>query len=255
MVGGDHVDGAVPQALQQRLAIRAVTQRRVHLEAPVLLQAGVVQQQVVRAGLAAHVHAGGLRVPDQLHALLGGDVADVVAAAGLRRQLQVALDGPPLGFGADAPVSVGACVRAVVDVAAAQQAVVLAVGRDQLAQRPRALHGLAHHARILHAAPVVAEGAHPRRKALQVGKLLALFAHADRAVGQHADHRVPTDNVQLGLKVRNAVRHRIQVRHGAHRGAAAPRRRPTAASNRLLVRKTRLPEVHMHVRETGKHVL
>ena len=86
------------------------------------------------AGFAGYIQPLGLGLSDEGHAFLGGDVADMVGAAGFLHQLQIPLDGPPLGLGADAPVAVGTGVAAVVDVAAPQQAVVFAVGYNQLAK-------------------------------------------------------------------------------------------------------------------------
>ena len=66
--------------------------------------------------------------PDTLErlqiALPGGDVADVVGATNLLRQLQIPGNLPPLALRADAPVAVGPGVGPVVDIAAAEQAVV-----------------------------------------------------------------------------------------------------------------------------------
>ena len=158
VIRGDHVDGAVRQTLQQRLPVGIVPKRRVHFETAVLLQAGIVQQQVVGAGLAGDIQALGLGLADERDALLGGDMADVIAAARLPHQFQIPLDGPPLALGADAPMSVGAGISAVVDVAAPQQGIVLAVGHDQLAEALGLQHGAAHHITILNALSVVGEG-------------------------------------------------------------------------------------------------
>ena len=62
MVGGYHVYRAVQQSLYQRGAVGLAAQRRVHLEAAVLLQVRVRQQQVVGGGLAGDIHAPGLGV-------------------------------------------------------------------------------------------------------------------------------------------------------------------------------------------------
>ena len=160
MVRGDHVDGAVRQAFQQSLPVGLVPEGRIHFETAVLLQAGVIQQQIVGTGLTGDVQTLGLGLADQVHALLGGDVADVIAAARLPHQLQIPLDGPPLALGADAPVAVGLGVGAVMDIAAPQEGIVLAVGHDQLAQAFGLQHGAAHHVAVLNAFSVIGEGHH-----------------------------------------------------------------------------------------------
>ena len=84
-VGG--VIGAVGQPLQQGLPVGGTAERGIHLEAAVLLQHGFVHQQIVGGRLTGDVQPLRLGPADQGHALLGGDVADVVAAAGLAHQL------------------------------------------------------------------------------------------------------------------------------------------------------------------------
>ena len=80
-------------------------------------------------------------------------------------------------------MAVGLGVGAVVDIAAAEQRLVLAVGHDGLAQSLRATHGQAHHVLGLDALAVVGEGEAPRRQRLQIGELFTLFAHGDGGVG------------------------------------------------------------------------
>ena len=225
MVRGDHVDGAVCQAFQQRLPVSLIAQRRIHFETAVLLQAGVIQQQVVRTGLTGDVQTLGLGLADQVHALLGGDVADVIAAARLPHQLQIPLNGPPLALGADAPVAVGLGIGAVMDIAAPQKGIVLAVGHDQLAQALGLQHGAAHHVAVLNALSVIGEGHHTGGHGVQVRQLPALLAFRNRPIGQDPDHGVLLYGVQLRLQGLHAVRYRIQVRHGAYGGIAAVGRR------------------------------
>ena len=251
VIRGDHVDGSVRQTLQQGFPIRLVPEGRVHFETAVLLQAGIVQQQVVGAGLAGDIQALGLGLADEIYALLGGDMADVIAAARLPHQFQIPLDGPPLALGADAPMSVGAGISAVVDVAAPQQRIVLAVGHDQLAEALGLQHGAAHHITILNALSVVGESHHIGGHGVQVRQFPALLAFRDGPVGQNADHGVFLNGVQLHLQRLHAVRHRVQIRHGAYGGIAAVGRRQRAGADGLLIRKTRLPKMYMHINETG----
>ena len=58
----------------------------------------------------------------------------MIGAACLAHQLEIALQLPPLTLAADALVPVGAGIRAVVDIAAVQEGVVLAVRGDELAE-------------------------------------------------------------------------------------------------------------------------
>ena len=52
--------------------------------------------------------------------------------------------------------------------------------------------------------------------------------------------------------MRRGVRNRVQVGHGAHGGVPAPGRRQAARLQGLLIRKTRLSEMHMYITEAGK---
>ena len=176
----------------------------------------------------------------------------MVPAAGLVGETEITLNLAPLALAADAPVPVGAGPGAVMDAAAVQQGIVLAVGGDQLAERPAALHGLAHHPRILHAVPVIGKGADQRGKTFEVRKLLPLFVHADGAVGKDRHDGVPGDPLPLRPELFRAVRHGVQVRHCADCRITAVSGGETAAENRLFIRKTRLAKVHMHIAEAGK---
>ena len=219
---------------------------------PVLPQVVFVQQQVVGRGLASDVHAVLFSLPDHPEGFLGGDVADVVAAAGLGCQLQIPCNGAPLALRANAPVAVGFGVGALVDIAAPEEGIVFTVGDDELAQGPGALHGLPHETGILHPVAVVGEGDHIRRHGLQIGQLPSGLVHGDGAVGAHVDHGVPADDGQLLLQMLPAVRHRVQVGHGADGGVSAPGGGAGAAGDGFLIRKARFAQVHMHIAKTGQ---
>ena len=78
MIRGDHLDRAVRDPRKQGIAVSAAAQRRVHLEATVLLQILVAEQQVVRRRLATHAQALRPGAAHQFDALLRGHVADMV---------------------------------------------------------------------------------------------------------------------------------------------------------------------------------
>ena len=106
-------------------------------------------------GLAGDVDAAGLGLADELDTLPAGDMADMVAAARLGGKLQVPGDGAPFALAANALVPMSLGVSAVVNIAAVEQAVVLAVGGDELAQVLGPQHRLPHHRPVLHATAVV----------------------------------------------------------------------------------------------------
>ena len=174
----------------------------------------------------------------------------MIGAACLAHQLEIALQLPPLTLAADALVPVGAGIRAVVDIAAVQEGVVLTVRGDELAEACRLAHRGAHHVRILHAAAVVGKAGDIGRELLHVCKLPAAAVRGDRAVGRHIDDRIRADALQLGGKRLQTVRRRIQIGHGAHATVSAVRRSKRAGRNGLLIRKTRLTKMYMHIYET-----
>ena len=56
----------------------------------------------------------------------------------------------------------------------------------------------------------------------------------------------------LGFEILKAVGHRIKVRHGAYAGVSARGRRHRTGLYTLLIKKTRLSEMDMHITETGQ---
>ena len=251
MVGRYHVYRAVFYALYESLFIFAASQRRVHLESPVLLHVLVAEHEIVRRGLAGHIDSARLRLPYQLNALLCRDVADVICAARLLRKAQVALDLLVFARARNAPVPVHSCVFAVVDISAEEQGVVLAVCGDYLAESFGGGHRLSHHFVILNAFSVVGECADLIRHALHIGELFAFFADGYRAVGQNFYRRAALYRVQLNLQMLRAVRHGVEVRHRADRRVSSVRRGGRAGSDGFFIRKTRLSEMHMNITKTG----
>ena len=222
-------------------AVGGGAQGGIHLEAPVLFQVVLAEQQIVRRRLAGHVHSPCLCPADKLHAFFGGDVADVIGASARFRKRQIPLHLPVFACRGNAPVPVPCGVVAVVDVATVQQAVVLAVRRHRLSELSGKRHCLPHPLLRLHPSPVVRKGADVRCHFLQRRQLLSLLPDGQRTVRIHRDHRIPPDGVHLLPQVGKAVRHRIQIRHGAYRRVAAPCRRHCPAPDSLLIKITRLP--------------
>ena len=254
MIRGDHVDGPVQQALDQRLPVLPAPQGRIHAEPPLLPQVVLRQQQVVGRRFAGDVGALRLCPADDLDALPAADVADVVGASGFLRQPDIPGDWAPFAFGADPLVPVRPGIPPVVDVSAGDEPLVLAVGREDPPQPPAGLHQGAHHALALDALPVVRKGNHPSGHPRQIRRLYPLFAHGQGAVGVHpAEAAAFPDQPFLFGQVIRRVRHRVQVRHGADVRVSSPGRRPAPGGDRLLIRKTRLAKMHMHIAKAGKN--
>ena len=144
-------------------------------------------------------------------------------------------------------------VSTVVNIPSEKQSVVLAVRRDDLMKLARLCHRRAHDVLILHAAPVVGKARDVRGHILHIAQRPPLLRHRDRPVRDHADAGIAVNRVKLAFQMFAAVRRGRQVRHRAHRRAAAVRRRARPRPDRFLIRKTRLAKVHMHIRKTGKN--
>ena len=129
----------------------------------------------------------------------------MVRNAGFLHQLQVPLNLPPFAFGADALVAVGAGVAALVDIAAPEQGVVLAVSDNGFAQSLGPEHGLTHGDLALDAPAIVGKAHHIGSHALQVGEGIALLAHGDGTVGIDMDAGGTVNDIPLKLQVLYAV--------------------------------------------------
>lgn len=132
-------------------------------------------------------------------------------------------------------MAMGLGIVPVVNVAAAHQALVLAVGHNELAQGLGPSPGLLHSLGILHAPSIVREGHHMGGQFLQSSQGLSLLPHCNGGVGVGVDHCVSADNIQLGLEGFQAVGHRLQVGHGAHSREAPMGPGPGAGSNGFFV--------------------
>ena len=99
---------------------------------------------------------------------------------------------------------------------------------------------------------IIGKSNNSRCHAIQISKLLPLFIHSNAPVRKNLDTGILTDDLPLLLQVFHAVRNRIQIRHGTYGCITASRPGHGTGTDRLLIRKTRLTKVYMHIRETGK---
>ena len=193
MVGGDGVDGAVFQSFPQCGPVLRCPKRGIHLEPSVFLQVVLAKYQIVRRRLASDADAGTLRLPDQRDTFFRRDMADMIAAARLGGQFQIAGDLAPFTFGADAFVFVGCTPTSVVDVATVQQGIVFAMGGQNAVQLRRPAHGLQHHIVLLDAASVVGEGDATAFQRFKIHGLQPLSSSGDGSVGEHLNACVSVD--------------------------------------------------------------
>ena len=209
VVRGNHINGAVQNPFYQGLPVCPAPKGRVHLEAALLLQIFIAEQEVVGGSFAAHIDALFPGLPHQGHAFLRGNMADMISAARFPGQPDIPFDGPPLAFRGDAPVAMSRRISAIVDIAAVKQAFILAMGRQNLSQAGAALHQAPHHGLALDALAVIGKSADIRGHGFQLRRLPAQLAQGQSAVGQHLDNRPFPDQGKLFLQMLQAVRHRI----------------------------------------------
>ena len=81
---------------------------------------------------------------------------------------------------------------------------------------------------------------------------LALLPHRDGRVRTHINDRFALNQRFLHCQMLRAVRRRIQIRHRADGRISAMRARRAAGRNGLLIRKSRLTQMHMHIHKAGK---
>ena len=220
---------------------------RIHLESAVFLQILVTEQQVMGRGLAAHIKAPCLRLCNQLHAFLRGNMADVIFAARLFHQTQVCLNGPPFAFGGNALVPLFSRITALVYVSALSQGKILAVGCNGQVQLSRNAHRFFHERRVVQPCSVIAESDYVWRHCFQIRKFSPFFAYGNRTVGANIHKGVSCNPCSLYIQILQAVRHGIEVRHGKNMSVARCRRRFCPGQNRLFIGKSRLSQMYMDI--------
>ena len=258
MIGDDNVDGAVDDALTDGLGVLVGAQRRIDLERGVvgLVQVVLGQEHVMRGGLAGNLNASGLTGTHDLQAMGGGDVLDVQLGTGQLGDLDVAGDLELLA--GSRPALEGQTGRdlALVDLAVADQVLVLAVAHKDLAEHLAVVHATTEHARALHAATVVGEGDGA------VGDHIAHLGHglALKTAG-HGARRIDAAVTDLGstglyeLHDGTVIGDGIGVGHGAHAGEAALGSCAGAALDVLFDLIAGLAKVNVHIHQAGDEVL
>ena len=258
MIGDDNVDGTVDDALTDGLGVLVGAQRRIDLERGVvgLVQVVLGQEHVVRGGLAGHLNASGLTGTHELETVSGGDVLDVQLGTGQLGDLDVAGDLELLA--GSRPTLEGQTGRdlALVDLAVADQVLVLAVAHEDLAEHLAVVHAATEHARALHAATVIGEGDGA------VGDHIAHLGHglALKTAG-HGARRIDAAVADLGstgldeLHDGAVIGDGIGVGHGAHAGKAALGSCAGTALDVLFDLVAGLAQMHVHIHQTGDEVL
>ena len=193
----------------------------------------------MRCGLGAYINTASFCFANQFDPFLGGNMADMIGNSRFRRQPQISLDLAVFALGGNAAMPVRLCIGAVVNIAAVKQRVILAVCRNDLAERFCSLHCLAHQPRVLNAPPVVGKSADIRCHSFHIRQCLSLFSYRDCSVRKNPDNRIAGDDLCLLPQMLPAVRHRRKVRHGAQRRKSAAGTGGSPRCNRFFIQKSR----------------
>ena len=210
----------------------------------------------MRGGLAGHLNASGLTGTHELETVSGGDVLDVQLGTGQLGDLDVAGDLELLAGSRPALESQTGRDLALVDLAVADQVLVLAVAHEDLAEHLAVVHAATEHARALHAATVIGEGDGA------VGDHIAHLGHglALKTAG-HGARRIDAAVADLGstgldeLHDGAVIGDGIGVGHGAHAGKAALGSCAGTALDVLFDLVAGLAQMHVHIHQTGDEVL
>ena len=257
MVGGDRVDRAVDDAGDERLGVRSGAQRRVNLEAGVVgtVDGVLGEEHVMRGGLAGHGQALGLGGADHLQALGGGDVLDVQLGTGELGDHDVAHDLELLALRRPAEQTEAGGNGTLVDLAVADQVVVLAVAHEDLAEHLAIVHGATQHASALDAVAVIGEGdAAVLDHVAHLGDDLALEATGHGAGGVHAAVALGGGDGLDVLDHDAVVGDGVGVGHGAHAGEATLGGSGGLGLDVALGLEAGLTQVDVHIHQAGNEV-
>ena len=255
MVRRNRVDRPVQQPFDQGRTVRLAAQRRVHLCIGVVASDRLVrQQQVVRRDFRGHAHAAPLGLPDQRHAPGGTDVGHVQPGACVLGEHDVSSHD---GFFADRRDSAQAQhdrPRPLMHRPAVAQRCVLAVFDDRQSDLPRIAHRPPQQPSVLHGIPIIRERHRPRGR--QRGNRCQLLAQASLGDGRDWQDAAGAGAGSAPLDIFHngrMVDRRDRVGHAGHGGEPALHGGHGPRRDILLMRLTRIAEVHVHVHQAGRH--
>ena len=206
----------------------------------------------MRGHLAGDRKALGLGGAHHVQAAGGAQMLDVQRAAGEAADSDVAGDLDLLALGGPAQKPQARGRGALVDLAGADEALVLAVAHDDAVELLGVVHDAAHHAAVLDAAPVVGERAGAvRDHVAHLGEGLAL--EALRAGADDLDTALP----RLGRAALHVlddlavVDGGLGVGHAGDRREAAMRGGAGARGDVLLLLQAGVAQVDVNVDEAG----
>ena len=208
MVGGDHRDRTVGDALDEGETVLFRTQRRIHLVIrAVSLDALVGQRQVVRRRFAGDRNPLRPGVAEQLHALLDADMLHMDLPADLAGEDDVAGNHELLGGSRNAVHPEQDGPFPFVHDAIGRERLLLAVVENRQIEGFRVFDHMAHERMVLNAAAVVTEGNHAGGlQRTDAGHLPALVVLGHAAAREHMHHSLLRGGLAQELNRRRQCR-------------------------------------------------
>src|ERR1700677_1047097 len=158
VVGGHGVHAAVCDTGDERAAVCARGERRIHFVVRIVADVFIAEREVMRRDLAGDAHAEFLGVTDIFERAGGGHVRDVQAGAGENGEFDVASGADGFGFRGNAFQAETDGARPFAHHAAGEERGIFAVVDHGKIQRVAVVHYLAHQARGGYGLAVVADG-------------------------------------------------------------------------------------------------
>ena len=252
VIGGNGVDRAVSDSLQQRLSMLLRAQRRIHFQIRGERLHGLIAEgNVMGRHLAGDVNAGGARLANRGDRPGGGDMRDMQMRARHAGQDHVAGHHRLLRRRGNPAHAQKSGVKPLVHDAAVGEIQILFMGDHRHAQHRRILHRPAHQLPVRHGLTVIAD-AHAAR-GTKIGQLRQLFPFqgpAHRTDRIHPARAIPRrlgdDHLRYGpLVVRGKG-----VGHRADSGVAARYGCASSGGDGLLVLLPRLAQVRVQIDES-----
>ena len=254
MIGGNQIESAVDQALEQCRVVRLGAQRRVHLIVGVVV-ADVVfaENQVVWCHLGGDLHIAALFPPaDRFHADLARNMLDVNVRTGRVRETNVAVDDDLFGTCRRSLDAKAVTHRAFVERAWSCKLGNFAVACKKHAHFPRILHRAEQHRCVSRRVAIVGEHLHPQRAhAIDTRQLLAFAPFSDTAGSIDWDARIFCSDGKHLTNHRRRVDRRHGVGHHHHAGDATIDRCLGSGRDVFLRLKSWFAKMHMRIKHSG----
>ena len=191
---------------------------------------------------------------NQLNRFLAANVTHMIGTSRFLCQAKIPLNGLPFAFGRNSrnAMRFGIC-PGMNSTAGRNQTHILAVGGNQAMRIPAFVHGLPHGILVPHTTAIIREASYMVCHGRHISDLShTLLSHGNAAIGQYPDDAIPANDGFLFRQMFRGVRRWIQVWHGAHHRVATVCSRLRACCNGLLIRKSRLTQVNMHICKARK---